>query len=173
MSFVQKLKPSLRPLPAGASLKQWDVMIATWFGAGLVRPAPGTIGSLAGIPAGYLIWACGGVVTLAVAAALLLAVGSFAAGRFGRKSGVKDDQCIVVDEVVGLWIAAIPAEANLSLWLTAFVLFRIFDIYKPWPASYFDKRAGSGFDVMMDDVIAGIYAMMGVALLAYSQMVAG
>lgn len=173
MSFIQKMKPAIRPLPPGSTFKDWDVLISTWFGVGLLRPAPGTLGSLAAIPVGYAIAYFGGFIALAIAAVLLFVIGTLAADRYGKKSGVKDDQCIVVDEVIGLWIAAIPAETNIHFWCAAFVLFRIFDIYKPWPASYFDKRAGSGFDVLMDDVVAGIYAMMGVALLAYSTLTAG
>lgn len=165
-AFLQKLKFSLHPLPPETSAKHVHVLIATWFGAGRVRPAPGTIGSLAAIPFGYLIAYLTGYIGLGVAALLLLALGTFSANYYGRKSGEKDDQSIVVDEVIGLWIAAIPAEQDLRLWIAAFVLFRIFDIYKPWPASFFDRRAGNGFDVLMDDVVAGIYAFLGVATLA-------
>ena len=67
---------------------------------------------------------------------------------------------------MGVWIAALPAGINPDLWIAAFVLFRLFDIYKPWPASYFDKRGRGGFDVMMDDVVAGAFAFLGVASLA-------
>jgi phosphatidylglycerophosphatase A len=103
---------------------------------------------------------------LAIAAAVLLVIGTLAAGRYGKKSGVTDDQSIVVDEVVGMWIAAIPAGKHLLLWLAAFFLFRLFDIWKPWPASFFDNRSKGGFDVMMDDVVAGIYALLGVSIAA-------
>ena len=92
---------------------------------------------------------------------------TIAAGYYGRKSGRKDDQSIVVDEVVGLWIAAIPAGTDIRLWLLALVLFRLFDIWKPWPASFFDKRGKHAFDVMMDDVVAGFYAFLGVATGAF------
>lgn len=161
------LKPGLRPLPAGLAFKDPHVLVATWFGAGRIKPASGTIGSLAAIPAGAFIAYFGGYFTLAIAAALLLWIGTMAAAKYGAASGQKDDQAIVVDEVVGLWIAAIPAQSSGGLWLLAFVLFRLFDIYKPWPASYFDKRAGSALDVMLDDVIAGLYAFIGVAASAY------
>jgi phosphatidylglycerophosphatase A len=142
------------------------VLLATWFGAGLLRPAPGTMGSLAAIPFGYAIVMLSGQVALAIAAAVLLIIGTIAAGRYGKKSGVVDDQSIVVDEVAGMWIAAIPAGKHLWLWLVAFFLFRLFDIWKPWPASFFDNRSKGGFDVMMDDVVAGIYALLGVSIAA-------
>ena len=173
MSFLAKLKPSIRPLPPETVFKNFHVLIATWFGAGLLRPAPGTIGTLAAMPFGYAIVYFGGYLSLAAAALALFIVGTYSANYFGKKSGQKDDQCIVVDEVIGLWIAAIPAELDWQLWIVAFVLFRIFDIYKPWPASYFDKRAGSGFDVLMDDVVAGFYAMLGVACMAFEELTKG
>lgn len=156
----------LRPLPENTAMGNPHVMIATWFGVGRLRPAPGTLGTLAAIPFGYGIAYVSGIVGLALAALLLLALGTMAANYYGRKSGEKDDQTIVVDEVVGMWIAAIPAALHIDLWIVAFLLFRLFDIYKPWPASFFDKRAGNGFDVMMDDVVAGIYAAIGVAACA-------
>lgn len=158
--------PHIRPLPAGARMSDASVLIATWFGSGRLRPAPGTLGSLAALPFGYLISVNGGIGGLLLITLAVLIIGTFAATRYGEKSGEKDDQSIVVDEVVGLWIAGLPAEGNLYLWLAAFFLFRLFDVIKPWPASFFDKRGGGGFDVMMDDVIAGIYAFLGVATLA-------
>ncbi|MCE9507010.1 MAG: phosphatidylglycerophosphatase A [Alphaproteobacteria bacterium] len=148
------------------SFRSVPVLLATWFGAGLLRPAPGTMGSLAAIPFGYAIVMFLGQTALAIAAALLLIIGTFAAGRYGKKSGVVDDQSIVIDEVAGMWIAAIPAGKHLLLWLAAFLLFRLFDIWKPWPASFFDNRSKGGFDVMMDDVVAGIYALLGVSIAA-------
>lgn len=173
MSFMSKIKPHKKPVPSGLSFKNPPVWIATWFGSGLLRPAPGTLGTLAAVPFGFAIQYLFGYLALAAAAVIMLAIGTRAADIYGRASGEKDDQSIVVDEVVGLWIAAIPAENDISLWILAVILFRLFDIYKPWPASYFDKRAGSGFDVMMDDVIAGIYAFIGVATAAFFTMIHG
>lgn len=170
---MSKFSFGIRPLPAGTQFKDISVLIATWFGAGRVKPASGTVGSLAAIPFGVAISYYMGSIGLAVSALLLLWIGTLAAEAYGKKSGEKDDQAIVVDEVVGLWIAAIPAGTNPTLWLVAFVFFRIMDIYKPWPASYFDKRAGSGFDVMMDDVVAGFYAFLGVAGTAYAVLMQG
>lgn len=156
----------IKPLPDGVSPTNPHVLLATWFGIGRLRPAPGTLGSLAAVPLGFVIAYFTGIIGLILASVLLMVLGSMASNYYGRKSGEKDDQSIVVDEVVGMWIAAIPAGTHPDLWVTAFILFRLFDIYKPWPASFFDKRAGSGFDVMMDDVIAGIYAFLGVAASA-------
>lgn len=153
-------------LPEGTSLKQPKILLATWFGAGLIRPAPGTMGSLGAIPLGYLIMYVWGPPTLLGAAIVLLIVGSFAADHYGKKSGTTDDQSIVVDEVVGMWIAALPAMTNIWCWLLAFLLFRLFDIWKPWPVSLFDDRSRDGFDVVMDDVVAGVYALCGVSMVS-------
>ncbi len=161
-----KLKLRFKPLPAGLPLANPVALISTWFGSGLVRPAPGTVGSLAAIPFGLAIVWLGGPLYLALAALALLIVGTVAANAYGRKSGEVDDQSIVVDEVVGIWIAALPAKLHLWPWLTAFLLFRLFDIWKPWPARFFDNRARNGFDVMMDDVVAGIYALLGTCIIA-------
>ncbi|MFH1159236.1 MAG: phosphatidylglycerophosphatase A [Pseudomonadota bacterium] len=163
---MNKLKPRILPLPPGAAFTNPSVLISTWFGAGLLRPAPGTIGSLAAIPFGYGIVMLMGNSGLLLCAILLLIVATRPATLYGKKSGVTDDQSIVVDEVVGMWIAAIPAGLDLRLWLVAFLLFRLFDIWKPWPASFYDKRSRGGFDVMMDDVVAGIYALPGVSIAA-------
>lgn len=165
--FAAKLKPGLRPLPSGMDMKNrrdfLDVCISTWFGVGRLKPASGTWGSLAAIPPGYFIYAYGGMLALALAALALLWAGTICADHYGKKSGEPDDQAIVVDEVVGMWIAAIPCENQLPFWFVAFFLFRVFDISKPWPASYFEKRKGGGYDAMMDDVVAGLFAMIGVA----------
>jgi phosphatidylglycerophosphatase A len=165
-----KMKPGIRDIPADTSMKEWRIWMATWFGAGRLRPAPGTMGSLAAIPFGFIIAQYAGFIGLALAALALLCIGTVAADFYGKKSGTVDDQTIVVDEVVGMWIAAIPAEGHWDLWITGFILFRLFDVWKPWPASWFDNRSKGGFDVMMDDVVAGIYAMFGVGSLALAYL---
>jgi phosphatidylglycerophosphatase A len=165
-SWLAKLKPRIETIPPETSMSTWYVWLSTWFGSGRIRPAPGTMGSIAAIPLGYLIYLEASWLGLLLASLSMLLIGTVAADRYGKKSGVVDDQTIVVDEVVGMWIAAIPAENHWHLWLVGLVLFRLFDVWKPWPANWFDNRSKSGFDVMMDDVVAGIYAMMGVGALA-------
>jgi len=161
-----KFSPAIKPLPPETHMSDWFVWLSTWFGSGRLRPAPGTMGTIAALPFGFAISHYFGWPALALAALALLLVGIVAADRYGKKSGEPDDQSIVVDEVVGVWIAAIPAENYPYCWLAAFLLFRLFDIYKPWPASRYDRLKRGGVDVMLDDVIAGIYAFFGVATLA-------
>lgn len=164
--MLHKFKPHLMPLPANSGDAKTAMQLATFFGVGRLRPAPGTLGSLAALPIGFLIAAAGGPFALAAAALIVTIVGALAADIYGKKSGTVDDQSIVIDEVAGVWIAALPASTIPGLWLVAFLLFRFFDIYKPWPASYFDNKKRGGWDVMLDDVVAGIFAMAGVAFLA-------
>lgn len=165
--WKEKIKPGLSPLPGGLSLADPAMLVATWFGSGLLRPAPGTIGTLAALPFGMGIAYLFGPIGLCVAALALYFAGAWAANRFGKAAGQQDHQSIVVDEAVGLWIAAIPAQTHIELWILAFLLFRFFDIVKPWPASYFDRnKTLNGHGVMLDDVMAGIYALAGVGIVA-------
>lgn len=165
--WKEKLKPRLAALPQNAKLAQPDMFLATWFGSGLLRPAPGTFGTLAAVPFGFLLAWFFGPFGLLTAAVIFYFIGTWAAGRYCKASGEHDNQSIVIDEVVGLWIAAIPAQTHWQLWIAAFLLFRFFDIVKPWPASYFDKKkTWGGHSVILDDVIAGIYALLGVGILA-------
>lgn len=154
------------PVPAGASLKDKDVMLATWFGTGLIRPAPGTVGTLAALPFGYVIAALGGPIALFIAAVIVFGAGLWAAKHYTKKSSIEDDPSIVIDEVAGLFIAALPAGHNLFLWAAAFLLFRFFDIWKPWPVSKADRDLKGAAGVMVDDALAGVYALFGVAIFS-------
>jgi len=135
-------------------------LIAYWFGAGLIRVAPGTWGSLAALPCAWLIAEGFGQLGLLIAAALLFPAGCWAAGRVGHASGVADDGAIVVDEVVGQWLTLTVAPLNPLAYLIGFLLFRLFDIAKPWPVGWADRRLHGGFGVMADDVLAGVYAAL-------------
>lgn len=152
--------------PSETRLKDPAIFIATWAGAGLVRPAPGTVGTLAALPIGFVVAALGGPVALAVLAILVFAAGMWAGEIYAQKSGAEDDPSIVIDEAAGLFIAAIPAGYNLFLWLAAFLLFRFFDIWKPWPVSWAERRFTGALGVMMDDVLAGVYALFGTAIFS-------
>ncbi|MHB1673815.1 MAG: phosphatidylglycerophosphatase A family protein [Acidobacteriaceae bacterium] len=142
----------------------WAWALATFFGAGFLRPAPGTWGSAAGL----LLWLAAAhwlhpspmhlAFGTAIAALLALFIGIPASSIVAREAATEDPGFVVVDEVAGQWIALIAAGTRPWEWLLAFLLFRVFDILKPSPARQFD-RMHSGFGIMMDDVAAGIYAM--------------
>lgn len=167
LSWKENISIRICKLPSGASLKEPEMLIATWFGSGLVRPAPGTVGSLAALPPALLIMWLEGPGALFIAAILVFAAGIWAARAYERKSGEHDSSTVVIDEVAGQWITLLPAGLNPWLWLTAFVLFRFFDAAKPWPVSWADRKIGGAFGVMFDDILAALYAMPGVAALAY------
>lgn len=133
-------------------------LLALGLGAGLVPRAPGTAGTVAAIP---LVWAMSGL-PLSLYLGLTLAAfvfGCWICGVTARAVGVHDHPSIVWDEVVGLLITciAVPATAfNLTM---AFLLFRIFDVIKPWPISVLDRRLTGGFGIMLDDALAAVFAL--------------
>ena len=92
-------------------------------------------------------------------------MGVIASNTYQKLTGEKDSSVIVIDEVVGQLIAMMFVMDNLVLVFISFIIFRIFDILKPWPASYADKKMTGGFGVMLDDVFAGIYAAILVCLI--------
>ncbi len=132
--------------------------IATWFGVGLLPKAPGTWGSLAALPFAWLIAVYAGQLWLLAAAAVLFATGTAASQAYGRAKGVADSPEIVVDEVAGQWLTLTVVPPDVLLYAVGFVLFRIADIVKPWPASLVDRNMKNGIGVMLDDVVAAIYA---------------
>lgn len=151
-------------------------LIATFFYVGHLRPAPGTWGSLAALPAAAILYALGGPYAVVGAIAVVYALGLWATAQETEGTDNHDPSEIVVDEVVGQWLALLPVlfgAANngvpmLALWpgwIAAFVLFRFFDITKLGPVGWADRR-GDPTGVMLDDVIAGILAAIGVGLLA-------
>jgi phosphatidylglycerophosphatase A len=145
------------PREAGeAPLSAW--LIASWFGSGLLPRAPGSWGSLAALPFAWGIATAGGAVALVAAAAVLFFLGWWAAERVTRASGIADDGTVVVDEVVGQWLTLAAAPLDLGDYLLGFLLFRVFDIVKPWPVRWADRRVPGGLGVMADDVLAAVYA---------------
>ncbi|NKB27589.1 MAG: phosphatidylglycerophosphatase A [Rhodobacteraceae bacterium] len=151
--------------------------IAIFFGAGLLRPAPGTWGTAAALPVGWVIHGLFGFPGLVIATLLAFGLGWWATAVETRGKDDHDPSEIVIDEVVGLWIALIPLSAGLwhagadpwlfpwPGWVGAFVLFRLFDIWKPWLIGWADRR-GDALGVMLDDVIAGVFAAIILALAA-------
>lgn len=151
--------------------------IATFGYSGLLRPAPGTWGSAAACLAAWPIHALGGPYLLVTATAALLVAGLWASARYMGKTGTHDPSEITVDEAVGQWIALLPVSFGaahagadiVALWpgvLSAFVLFRLFDIWKPGPIGWADRQPGA-WGVMLDDVAAGWIASLLVAVFAF------
>lgn len=147
--------------------KDPSVWLATWFGCGLIRPAPGTWGTLGGMPFGIIILILGGWPVLFVASAIVFAIGLWAAKKFEEMTGEHDASAIVIDEVAGVWIALLPAAINMTHAGLAFLLFRFFDILKPWPVSWADKKLPGAMGVMLDDILAGVYAALILGGLRY------
>jgi phosphatidylglycerophosphatase A len=144
-----------RPRPTTRRPDAWT-LLAAWGPCGYAPVAPGTFGTLGAIPlylalsrvpAGAYL-----VVTLAV-----IVLGAVAAARAGRHWGVADASPIVIDEVAGYLVTMALVPFSWQAVLAGFVLFRVFDVLKPWPASAFD-RVKTGFGVVMDDVAAGVWA---------------
>jgi phosphatidylglycerophosphatase A len=147
--------------------KQWfSDLIATWFLIGNLRPAAGTWGSVAALPFAILLWMFWGSVGLLGACLLLFPLAVWSAHLYGINHGEYDHSSIVIDEVVGQWIVFLfmPPFMGMTTGMiflycgAAFALFRLFDITKPFPVSYFDSHVKNGFGVVMDDVVAGIMA---------------
>lgn len=145
------------------------MFLAFGFGSGLSPKAPGTVGTLAAIPIWLLLtqlsaplyW---GLVLIAVIA------GIYICGSAAKKLGVHDHSGIVWDEFVGFWIAMpfMPSQGWSLLW--GFALFRFFDIVKPWPIGWLDKKVHGGLGIMLDDIVAGLFAAavgVGIGYLDY------
>lgn len=142
-------------------------MVAFGFGSGLAPVAPGTAGTLVAVPL-YLLLAPLTPALYLLTVAVLFVVGIPVCGAAARSLGVHDDRRIVFDEIVGLLVTMAMAPAGLAWLLAGFVLFRIFDVLKPWPIALVDRGVGGGFGIMLDDVLAGIYAAIVLQLAALS-----
>ena len=148
-----------------ALLKKLDLknpwhLLAVGFGTGLCPKAPGTCGSFGAM------FLCMGLIMLpwyaaVIAALLFFALGIKACNEAEKAMGTHDHGGIVVDEFVGMFIAILWfPQGQWQLALLAFILFRIFDIFKPFPVCWADRNIGGGLGVMVDDVLAGIYALI-------------
>ena len=156
-------------LPQGVALASPAALVATCGGIGLLRPAPGSWASAAALAPGIaLLWLAGPWALLAVAAGLF-ALGLLAVARLLASfppGAAPDCPAIVIDEVAGQLVALAPALLAPPLWGAAFLLFRLFDIWKPWPVGMLERRLPGALGVMADDLAAGAMAAAGVAGLA-------
>ena len=145
-------------------------MLAFGFGSGLSQKAPGTMGTLAAIPLWWLL-AQLPLSTYLVVVLVAAVAGILICGRAADRLGVHDHGGIVWDEFVGFWIAMAALPVTWQSLILGFVLFRLFDILKPWPISWLDRRVSGGFGIMIDDVIAGIAAAGVITLLTASGLI--
>ena len=144
-------------LSAGFDPRRLHHWIAFGFGSGLASWAPGTFGTLAAVPLYWLLQP----LSLAAYIALLLVfsgIGVWACGRTARELGSKDPSAIVWDEVVGYLLAMTGSPGGWPWAVAGFVVFRLFDIWKPWPVRVLDQRVTGGLGIILDDLAAGAMA---------------
>ena len=140
--------------------------LALGFGSGKAAKAPGTFGTLAAIPLVLLMQQLSLTHYLIITCISMLA-GFYICGKAAKDMGVHDHGAIVWDEVVGLMITMIAAPLGFMWLALGFVLFRFFDIVKPWPIRWLDAKVHGGFGIMIDDVLAGVFSLIGVQLAVY------
>jgi phosphatidylglycerophosphatase A len=145
-------RPSNRP-----DLKNPLHLLAFGFGSGLSPKAPGTFGTLIALPVYLIIENLPLTLYLGLVLAGFLA-GIWICGRTARDLGVHDHGGIVWDEIVGYLLCMSLAPSGWSWMVVGFLLFRFFDILKPWPIRWFDKQVPGGLGIMLDDILAGLYA---------------
>lgn len=141
--------------------------LAIGFGSGLAPYMPGTFGTLAAVP---LVWLCAAYLSFNQYLAITLItciVGIWLCGKTAEDMQVHDDSSIVWDEIAGMMITMIAIPINLPNLLAGFLLFRFFDIVKPWPISLLDKHIHGGFGIMIDDILAGVLALICMLALLY------
>lgn len=141
-------------------------LFAFGFGSGLAKKAPGTFGTLAAIPFFLLLQNLSWPLYLSWLL-VTFALGVLWCDRSSKAMGVHDHGGIVWDEFVGFWITMFMAPAGWLWIVIGFVLFRFFDILKPWPINWLDRKVHGGFGIMIDDVLAGVYALLVLQLIAF------
>ena len=141
-----------------ADLANPFVLLATGLGSGLAPFAPGTVGSLLALPIWWFVLADLSVPVQIASVACIVLISIWVVDRACRAAGVGDASAFVLDEFVGQWVALVAAPKSLLAVAVGFVLFRAFDIAKPWPVSWADRRLSGGLGVVIDDVLAGVLA---------------
>ena len=142
------------------------LILAFGFGTGLAPFAPGTVGSLLGVALAWMTIDLGLAWQLGIAAIIVVA-GVWICGESARRLGIHDHGGIVWDEICGMYLTLLVAPPDLIAWIVAFGLFRAFDIVKPWPIRDLDHRLGGGVGIMLDDLIAALYAALLLALYGW------
>ena len=142
-------------------------MFSFGFGAGLSPFAPGTVGTLVAIPIFLLVAAFPPIIYLIFVTTLFFA-GCWTAGQTANVLNVHDHPGIVIDEIVGYLITMLFVPVTWYWMLLGFLLFRLFDIWKPWPISIIDRRIQGGLGIMLDDVLAAFYSLLSLHLVIWS-----
>ncbi|WP_322521877.1 phosphatidylglycerophosphatase A [Guyparkeria halophila] len=163
-----KASRRVRVADLGRSPVMW---LAFGGGTGLSPRAPGTVGTLPGLLLGWLLmtlaapWGEAVVITLLLVATLVLSVvGVYLCGEASRRLGVHDHGGIVFDEIVGVLLVFTVLPETWWQVVLIFVWFRVFDVIKPWPIGWLDRRVHGGLGIMLDDLLAGVYALVAVWL---------
>jgi phosphatidylglycerophosphatase A len=144
--------------------------ISTLLGIGYARYAPGTVASAVSLPLAYIIANTAGRFALLFCAIVALAIGAWASEHYAAETKTIDPSECVVDELAGQWIACSFAPVSLPGYALAFVLFRLFDIWKPWPIRYTERWHG-GVGIMADDVVAALMGGLILVVLARAGLI--
>ena len=139
------------------------MLLATWFGTGLLPITPGTWGSLAALPFAWAIRSHLGTTSLTVATVIVFTIGWWAAAAVSKASAIEDPGAVVIDEVAAQWLVLLPAPLDPLTYTLAFLLFRFFGIWKPWPVRGAVRHVEGGVGIVRDGLRAGVGA---VALLS-------
>ncbi|HKJ70147.1 MAG TPA: phosphatidylglycerophosphatase A [Gammaproteobacteria bacterium] len=166
MSEAADKRAAPRVPPHSLAKRPWH-LLSYGLGAGLLPGAPGTFGTVVAVPLFLLLEPLATPLYLAVVAVLAV-LGVWLCGATARALAVHDHPSIVWDEVVGYLVTMAAAPADWRWVLAGFVLFRLFDITKPWPIRAVDRRVHGGFGIMLDDVLAGIYGWLALQALAWA-----
>lgn len=159
-----------KSIPPSMLMKHPVLLLATGFGSGLLPKAPGTYGTLIAIPI-YVVLSSFDLATYWITFMSLFLIGILICKKATELLGVQDHPSIVWDEIVGYLITMYSIPQNWTLVLAGFILFRVIDIYKPWPIRTIEKTVKGGLGIMLDDVVAGVSAniilQIGLVLMTY------
>ncbi len=151
-------------IPAKYVLGNPVCFLAFGFGSGLAPKAPGTFGTIMAVPF-YLLFANLPMPAYLALIFLLFCLGVWVCGRCEQILNIHDHSGIVWDEFVGLFITLTGVQASALSVIAGFCLFRLFDIFKPWPISWLDRRVHGGLGIMLDDAVAGVFAWLSLQIL--------
>ena len=157
-------KVKIRPFSSFAQF------LASGFGIGCSPFAPGTAGTLLALPL-WLSLAYLPPLYYILSLLLLTIIGIWCCGKAAQELKVHDHGGIVWDEFIGLFITLFLLPPSFTIVFIGFIIFRIFDILKPWPIYYIDKQVSGGFGIMLDDILAGIFAFISMQILVYSKLI--